>query len=87
VNGEQIRQLREARGLTQQQLAAALGVGARTIGGWERDETVPKNRMGMLRQFFGLDSAESDDPIRGASDVTLLAELMRRAAAREAATG
>lgn len=87
MNGDEIRQQREARGMTQSQLATALGVGARTIGGWERGETVPKNRMGMLRRFFDLDRSESDDQIRGASDVILLAELLRRASEREARTG
>lgn len=87
MNGDEIRRLRESRGLTQQQLAQALGVGMRTVGNWERGETVPLNRMGMLRQYFGLDAAESDDPIRSAPDVILLAELLRRASARESATG
>lgn len=87
MDGDEIRRLREARGLTQQQLAQTIGVGMRTVGNWERGETIPRNRLGMLRDFFGLDAAASDDPIRTASEVTLLAELMRRAAAREAATG
>lgn len=85
MDGTEIRRLREARGLTQQQLATAIGVGQRTVGNWERGETVPQNRMGMLRAFFEVDGASTDDPIRSASDVVLLAELMRRAAEREAA--
>lgn len=83
MDGSEIRALRESRGLTQEQLAQALDVGPRTIGNWERGETVPRNRLGMLRAFFDLDDDGSDDPIRSASDVTLLAELLRRAAERE----
>lgn len=84
MDGRQIRQAREARGLTQEQLAQAIGVGMRTVGNWERGETVPKNRLGMLLSFFGLDqAADSDDPLRSASEITLLTELLRRAAERE----
>lgn len=82
VDGDEIRARREARGLTQQQLASAVGVGMRTVGNWERGENVPRNRMGMLREFFGLDGADSDDPIRAASEIALLAELLRRAEQR-----
>lgn len=63
VDGDEIRRRREARGLTQQELAAKIGVGLRTIGNWERGESVPKNRMGMLREFFGMNEADqSTDP-------------------------
>lgn len=84
MNGTEIRRARERRGLTQQQLATAIGVGQRTIGNWERGETVPRSRMAMLEQFFAADAAaDPGDPIRSAPDVTLLAELLRRAAERE----
>jgi len=83
MTGEQIRQARERRGLTQEQLAQAIGVGQRTVGNWERGATVPLNRMGMLREFFGIDEEDATDPIHTAPEVTLLAELLRRAADRE----
>ena len=76
-----IKRLREAKGWTQAQLAERVGVGKRTVGNWERGETVPKNRLGMLRELFS--DQGDDDPIRAASDSVLLAELLRRAAARE----
>ena len=81
MDGAQIRAAREARGWTQEQLATAVGVGHRTVGNWERGATVPKNRMGKLRELFG-DNGEAN-PLAGLSDVTLLAELMRRAADRD----
>lgn len=87
MNGNEIRELREARGLTQQQLAQAIGVGGRTVGNWERGETVPLNRMGKLREFFGITASESADPIRSASDIALLTELLRRAEDRRANVG
>ena len=52
MNGDKIRDEREARGWTQEQLAQRVGVGARTIGNWERGETVPKNRLGRLTRIF-----------------------------------
>ena len=80
MDGDEIRRLREARGLTQEQLAKAIGVGARSVGNWERGVTIPKNSLGRIRDFFGLDNG--DDPLRGASELALLQELLRRAIAR-----
>lgn len=82
MKGDDIRRMREARGLTQAELAARLGVGQRTVGNWERGETVPRNRIGMLRAYFGLDD-ESANPLLSVSDIAMLTELLRRAAARE----
>lgn len=87
MNGDEIRRLREARKMTQSELATAIGVGVRTVTNWETGATVPKNRLGMLRSFFGLDDAEAADPLRAASDLTLLSELVRRAVERQSATG
>ena len=87
IAGREIRELRERRGLTQHQLADALGTSARTVGNWERGESVPRNRMGMLREFFGLDVDAAADPLRSASEVALLGELMRRAVGRQVGQG
>lgn len=87
MDGRDIKRLREARGMTQPELARVLQVGPRTIGNWENGHSVPKNRMGMLRQFFGVDQAESADPLRTASDVALAAEMLRRAVERTALAG
>ena len=83
VDGTQIRAAREARGWTQEDLAREVGVGSRTIGNWERGETIPKNRLGRLVEIFG---EGTSDPVRAASDVELLSELLRRAAARARGT-
>lgn len=36
--------------MTQQQLADEVGVSMRTIGNWERNEAIPRNRMGALME-------------------------------------
>lgn len=87
MDGGQIRAARESRGLTQEQLAHVLGVGQRTVGNWERGDSIPRNRMGMLERFFAAElEADASDPLRAASDVALLSELLRRAAARGTGT-
>jgi transcriptional regulator with XRE-family HTH domain len=80
MNGDEIRTARERRGWTQAQLATAVGVGQRTIGNWERGETVPKNRAGMLADVLGLN--DTTNPLAELSDLELLGELTRRAVAR-----
>jgi transcriptional regulator with XRE-family HTH domain len=84
MNGDEIRRLREARGWTQADLAREVGVGHRTIGNWERGETVPKNRTGKLEQVLRdeLRAPAEADPIRAFTDLALLSELMRRAVER-----
>lgn len=76
--------------MTQAELATAIGVGKRTITGWENGETIPRNRMGMLERFFSVDDGGGGSEIRGLPDSALLGqmvrlsgELMRRAVERE----
>lgn len=82
MDGDQIRQAREAMGWTQEQLATRVNVGARTIGNWERGATVPQNRHGRLVQVLAPALAGNADPIRDYSELTLLNELVRRAIER-----
>jgi transcriptional regulator with XRE-family HTH domain len=54
--GRRIRAGRERRQWTQEQLAEAVGVKSlRTIGSWERGETVPQNRIGALEFVLDVD--------------------------------
>lgn len=55
ITGEQIRTQRERLQMTQQELADHVGVSMRTIGNWERGETVPRNRIGALAELLGLE--------------------------------
>lgn len=87
MDGRQIRAARERMGWTQADLAAAVGVGMRTVGNWERGDTVPKNRMAKLEHLFGhTPGSERPDPLRGYSELALLSELSRRAVERERVT-
>ena len=87
MDGRQIRAARERMGWTQADLAAAVGVGMRTVGNWERGDTVPKNRMAKLQHLFGIPTSEDlPDPLRGYSELALLSELSRRAIERERVT-
>lgn len=85
MDGKRIARLREARGWNQRQLAAMVGVGKRTVQNWEADATVPRSSLGKLYEVFGIEGDDDvvSDPIREASDVELLAELMRRASLRD----
>lgn len=76
MTGPEIKAARERARLTQAQLAERIGVGLRTVGNWERGETVPKNRMAALEAL--LLPRDTDDPLREASDAELLAEVARR---------
>ena len=83
MQGVEIREARERMGWTQAELAMVVGVGQRTIGNWERGETVPKNRLGRLREVLG--RKDADDPLRNVSDADLAAEVTRRLLSRSRA--
>lgn len=52
IEGSQIRDARERAGMTQAELGHAVGVTLRTIGNWERGESVPRNREAKLREVL-----------------------------------
>lgn len=53
--GQRIRAARERRHWSQADLAKAVGVkSVRTIGSWERGETVPMNRLAALEEVLGV---------------------------------
>ena len=50
-----IRAMRNERGLTQQQLADALGVNKQTVCEWEHGRTFPRiDTLRKLAQYFGV---------------------------------
>lgn len=55
--GEKVRQARLARGMTQAELATAVGVSLRTVVGYENMETYPKKRetYHRLAEVLGVD--------------------------------
>lgn len=81
LTGDEIRRARERAGMTQEELGAVIGVSLRTIGNWERGQTVPRNRAAALRAALAahLDDAHGrGNPLATVSDVELLAEIARR---------
>lgn len=55
ITGEEIKEARERLHLTQQELATQVGVSMRTVGNWERGESVPRSRMGAIREVLRMD--------------------------------
>lgn len=52
--GRRIRAARERRRLSQKELAAMVQAAPRTIGSWERGETLPQNHTGALEDALGI---------------------------------
>ncbi len=55
ISAEDIKAGRERRHLTQADLAKEMGVSLRTIGSWERGESIPRNRVGALIEALSLE--------------------------------
>ena len=63
---ERIREIREARGFTQQQIADQLFVGQRTYADYESGKTrIPIDRLLLLAKYYDV----SLDYLTGASDI------------------
>ncbi len=57
--GEKIWRLREARGLSQEELAEALGVSRQTVSNWENDRATPDAiKLGLLCKTLGVSADE-----------------------------
>ena len=52
INQLIIKQIRENLNITQEQLAAELGVSTRTVQGWEAGKTIPTTKHEILRKAF-----------------------------------
>lgn len=53
--GDNIARLRAENGLSQRELAAALGISKSTIGAWETKNTLPDwDRLGEVASYFGV---------------------------------
>lgn len=61
VIGARIARARQARDLTQAQLAGHLGVAESTVANWERGVSYPKRKLGKIEQFFG-ERLDYDEP-------------------------
>lgn len=54
TTGDEIRAARERARMSQQELADKLEVSLRTVGNWERGETVPRNRLAAINELLGI---------------------------------
>lgn len=58
ITGDEIKEARERRRMTQQELADELGVSLRTVGSWERGESVPRSRLGAIREVLRMEGPD-----------------------------
>lgn len=61
MSGSEIKEARERRQMSQQDLADLVGVSLRTVGSWERGESVPRSRMGALHAALGSNWEAGED--------------------------
>jgi transcriptional regulator with XRE-family HTH domain len=78
VTGNDIRKARERRRLSQEELAGLLEVSSKSIGRWERGETIPKSALGAIEQVLNLGDRPDEPGLSEASDAELLAEVALR---------
>lgn len=79
LTGDEIRTARERAGWTQAHLGDLVGVSMRSIGNYERGDTIPRNRMPVLEEVLAPYIRSGQGPsLVGASDAQLLAEIARR---------
>lgn len=74
--GSSIRELRQARGLTQEELAAALYVSRQTISHWESDRTTPDAQSLLL--MSSLFDVTIDELVRGGVETLIAVEAQER---------
>jgi DNA-binding XRE family transcriptional regulator len=84
VTGNEVRMARGRMRLTQAELAQQIDVAVRTISAWEAlgAQDIPARAAGRVGPALGLTTGPAGDALSGFSDLELLAELLRRAAAR-----
>ena len=79
MNGNEIRQARERAGLTQGELGERVGVSGRTVGNWERDFSIPRNKLAKVEQVLNVrEYLGKEGKLQDVSDASLLAEIARR---------
>lgn len=86
--GETIRDAREKKNWTQDQLAQSLGVSVMTIKNWEVGRHTPKNAIGRIEDVLGVTLRETTQRPTGpaidkASDAQLIGELLTRLSERD----
>lgn len=81
TTGQKIQALRKGRGLTQEQLAARLGVSRQAVSRWELDETLPDTQNLLpLKEALGVSIDTLLDSTRGLDEPAPQAGLAPAAA-------
>ena len=76
---EQMRRLRQERGMTQQGLAEALGVSTSAVQKWERGQSEPNTKtLQRMADLFGVSLDELCDHPAPKSNVTVLTRALRQ---------
>lgn len=96
VIGARIAKARQARDMTQAELAAALAVAESTVANWERGIAYPKRKLGKIEEYFGhrLDydgdadtyrpSVNSDEAVdRAIDEINAVLDALRRSRGKE----
>lgn len=78
LRGDELREAREAAGMTQQELGERLGRTLRSVGNWERSDRLPDTAERLLRRQFPEWFGRPAAPLSSVSDAQLLAEIARR---------
>ena len=77
--GSQIKKLREKRGLTQSQLADAIGVSDKAVSTWENDQRVPRMvAIKKLAEFFNVENSVIVDEKPISETTVLSANAVKR---------
>ena len=85
TTGQKIQALRKGRGLTQEQLAARLGVSRQAVSRWELDETLPDTQNLLpLKEALGVSIDTLLDSTRGLEEPAPQAGLAPAAASLSA---
>lgn len=85
--GARIRSAREAAGIDQDALAAAVGVSNATVRNWENGRAYPRDSIGRIEAVLGItlrDTGGHEPRLSDASHAQILAELGRRDADKDA---
>ncbi len=86
ATGDEIRKARQARGLSQAELAAEAKVGQRTVGRLERGESEEPRKLGAVQRVLGIGPYKPENGVANENDPPLsratFPELLQAIAAR-----